>query len=299
MVAGTRVAAEALAGARPQVAVFGCTSAGALLGSAGEKELLARLSSIVGCAVLSVNACIVASAAGREADQIALLTPYTDEVARAVATRLEEEGMRVVRTRSLGLTDNNAVSDLRPRQIADEITTMRRGRCPRRRGLLYEPAAVEGAELAAQTGPPIVTSNSAVIERLHEALREPAWVERRRRHPAWRGRGGHVHRSRHSGGRPGRDGEGAHHAFRPGIWRPARRRSRASRDGAGERVRPRHDSAHQRAARTPRRSHGTCQHRGLPRRARDRTPEPPASSKPPRRSSSGSPGACITPSSVR
>lgn len=174
MVAGARVAAEALAGARPQVAVFGCTSAGALLGSAGEKELLARLSSIVGCAVLSVNACIVASAAVREADQIALLTPYTDEVTRAVATRLEEEGMRVVRTRSLGLTDNNAVADLRPRQIADEITTMRRGRCDAVVVSCTNLRAVEGAELAGQTGPPIVTSNSAVIERLHEALREPS-----------------------------------------------------------------------------------------------------------------------------
>ncbi|MGH2796490.1 MAG: maleate cis-trans isomerase family protein [Thermoleophilaceae bacterium] len=175
MVGGARAAAEALAGARPQVAVFGCTSAAAVLGSTGEKQVLAQLSSVAGCPVLSVNACIGGSAAIRDAEEIALLTPYREEVTRAVATRLEEEGLRVVRTRSLGLIDNHAVADLPLRQIAHEITAMRRERCDAVVVSCTNLRAVEAAELAdTHGGPPIVTSNSAVIEHLRESLREPS-----------------------------------------------------------------------------------------------------------------------------
>ena len=92
--------------------------------------------------------------------------------------------------------------------------------------------------------------------------------------PARRRRRRHVHRPR--GGRIGRRRlrQGAVDAGRPVARRGRGGRRVGPRPGRAGRLRARHDRGDERAAGAPRRADGAGHDRGLPRRARDRPPDP-------------------------
>lgn len=101
-------AAEDLATARPHVAVFSCTGAGAMLGPAGERELIDRLTGVLGCPVVSTNDA-VSRVLDRHKDKgtrLAVLTPYVDDITAHVVAGRQREGYEIVCAAGMGIEQN-------------------------------------------------------------------------------------------------------------------------------------------------------------------------------------------------
>jgi maleate isomerase len=170
-----RAAAE-LATCRPHVLAFACTSGGAILGEAGEARLEARLEAIAGAPVVSTNRAVAEWLRDRGARRVALVSPYTEELSAAVAETLLARGFEVACVAGMDITDNFAISEVKP----DEIL---RFACNAVDGADFDTLFVTctnlhafevSSQLENVLGVPVVTSNMATLERaaaLLEAVR--------------------------------------------------------------------------------------------------------------------------------
>ena len=168
-------AARLLGTARPDLLVFGCTSAGSLAGLEGDRRLAERLGEIAGCPGVGVIASAVEALERRGVRRVALLTPYVESLTASIARTLEEGGLEVVATHGLGIDDNIALADPTPDEIARIATERFAGvdcdavfvSCTNFRALEAAPA------IEAALGRPVVTSSMAVIEAVERRVREP------------------------------------------------------------------------------------------------------------------------------
>jgi maleate isomerase len=112
-------AAQDLATARPDVIVFGCTSAGALRGAAQDAELCQQISDQTGSPVVSTMRSVNEAIARRKARRVGVITPYTDELNRKIKLSLEEAGTEVVAIHGLGMTENFTIAKVPPSEIVD------------------------------------------------------------------------------------------------------------------------------------------------------------------------------------
>jgi maleate isomerase len=158
-------AARDLATARPDVVVFGCTSAGALRGNDYDDELCAWISAVTGVPTIStirsVRTAIRESGAGR----IGVITPYVAELNEKIKASIETDGVQVVRIDGLGMTENFAIAGIGPddivdfavRALADLDIELVFASCTNFGAM----AAITG--LSKRLGLPVVTSNQAVL----------------------------------------------------------------------------------------------------------------------------------------
>jgi maleate isomerase len=170
-----------LATARPDVMVFGCTSAGALRGNAYEAELIERIAAETGAATFSVAASVRRAIASRNAARVGAITPYGEDLNDKIRTSLEDDGFDVVGVHGLGITENFAIADVAPERIAAfasevfgdgaEIDVLFAS-CTNFRALDARERIEE------DLGVPVVTSNSALLEAVLDHLAAPAGTER-------------------------------------------------------------------------------------------------------------------------
>ena len=161
-----------LASLHPDVVAFACTSAGAVLGADGEARLMDRIAAETGAKVVSTNSAVQACIARYSPDQVAVLTPYIDELNERIRAGLEGRGFNVLHISGLGLTENFAIAGVRPAQI---LAFAERQLVGLDFDLLFVSCtnfrAMEARQaLAARFGVPVVTSNQATIEASLEAL---------------------------------------------------------------------------------------------------------------------------------
>jgi maleate isomerase len=104
--------------ARPDVVVFGCTSAGALRGNAYEAGLIERISRDTGAETVSVAAAVRAAITARGARRVGIVTPYIDALNHKIRESLEADGLEVVGIHGLAITENFAIADVEPARIA-------------------------------------------------------------------------------------------------------------------------------------------------------------------------------------
>jgi maleate isomerase len=162
-------AARDLGTARPDVVVFGCTSAGALRGNGYDAELCERISQVTGAPTVStigaVRAAIEASGAGR----IGVITPYVDELNDKIRASIEADGTQVEAIAGLGITENFEIAEVSAEQI---VAFAERALGPLaaagRIGLVFASCTNFGAmaarpAIAERLGLPVVTSNQAVL----------------------------------------------------------------------------------------------------------------------------------------
>jgi maleate isomerase len=166
----TMPAAESVGTARPDVVVFGCTSAGALRGDAYDQELCARIAKATGGAVVSVIDSVRAALAGKAATagrRVGVLTPYVDELNVRVKVSLEASAeLDVVDIRGLGIDENTRIGAVTPDEIVDFALATYTGRaidllfvsCTNFQALAAVPS------LTGALGVPVVTSNQAALE---------------------------------------------------------------------------------------------------------------------------------------
>lgn len=165
-------AAADLATARPEVVLFGCTSAGALRGPGYDRDLCGRIGEICGCPVVSVIVAVGERLRRVGATQMAVITPYVEALNARIAARLEGDGLEVVAIHGLGITVNFEIAVVNPEQIVSfarqslsdiDFDTLFVS-CTNFRGM----EAARQLERAFQR--PVVTSNSAALAAVMAAL---------------------------------------------------------------------------------------------------------------------------------
>jgi maleate isomerase len=172
------VAINDLRTARPDVMVFGCTSAGALRGNDYEAELIKRIADETGAETFSVAAAVrrvIREAGGR---RVGMITPYVDSLNEKIRQSLEDDGLEVAGIHGLGITENFAIAEVEPARIAEFASECFAGSDI---DLLFASCtnfrAIDAREeIHAALGVPVVTSNHAALAVVLDQIGAPATV---------------------------------------------------------------------------------------------------------------------------
>jgi maleate isomerase len=165
-------AARDLATARPDLIVFGCTSAGALRGNHYDAELCRRISDLSGVPTVSVIASVRRAVGAGGARRVGVVTPYVDALNQRIRESVEADGVEVVAIAGLGITDNVEIAAV---PQADILDLAERTLAGLRIDLAFVsctnfPAVAALPELRRRLGVPVVTSNQAAIDAVLELL---------------------------------------------------------------------------------------------------------------------------------
>ncbi len=159
--------------AKPDVVVFGCTSAGALRGNDYDAELCERIAEVTKAPVVSTIRSVRDAVAASGARRVGVITPYVDELNERIKASVEADGIEVVRIAGLGISDNFAIAMVRQGEIVDFAASALSGLDI---DLVFASCTNFGAMAARQAisqrlGLPVVTSNQAVLEAALDRLR--------------------------------------------------------------------------------------------------------------------------------
>jgi maleate isomerase len=167
-----------LRSARPDVMVFGCTSAGALRGNDYEAQLIGRIARETGAETFSVAASVrrtILAAGGR---RVGVITPYIDSLNEKIRQSLQADGLEVAAIHGLGITDNFTIAEVTPDRIAEFASECFAGTDI---DLLFASCtnfrAIDAREqIQAALDVPVVTSNHAALAVVLEQIGAPATV---------------------------------------------------------------------------------------------------------------------------
>jgi maleate isomerase len=162
-------AARDLGTARPDVVVFGCTSAGALRGNDYDSQLCDRISDLTGAPTVSTIGAVRAAIEASGAASIGVITPYVDELNDKIRASIEADGTQVAAIAGLGITENFAIAEVSATEIvafAERVLGALAGEGSI--GLVFASCTNFGAmaarpAIAERLGLPVVTSNQAVL----------------------------------------------------------------------------------------------------------------------------------------
>ncbi len=158
-------AARDMGTARPDVVVFGCTSAGALRGNDYDTELCAMISELTAAPTVSTIQSVRGAIVSSGASVIGVVTPYIDELNEKIKESIEADGVRVARIAGMGITDNFAIALVTPEELCDFAAASFKdcsiellfASCTNLVGVAARPALID------RMGVPVVTSNQAVL----------------------------------------------------------------------------------------------------------------------------------------
>jgi maleate isomerase len=162
-------AARDLGTARPDVVVFGCTSAGALRGNDYDAEVCERISELTGAPTVSTIAAVREAIEASGAGSIGVITPYVDELNEKIKASIEADGTQVAAITGLGITDNFQIAEVGHDEIvAFAERSLGRLAAEASIGLVFASCTNFGAmaarpAIAERLGLPVVTSNQAVL----------------------------------------------------------------------------------------------------------------------------------------
>jgi maleate isomerase len=157
-----RAASTLLPEGHLDVVVYSCTSGTVAM---GEQKVFDRIREArPGVAVTTPFTGAVAALTRLDLHRIVLVTPYTEELTRAVRGELEKRGLDVVRTVALGLGLDSEMSRVEPetlRDLAIDVDT------PAAEGMFISCTALRTSPIIEQVeqaiGKPVVTSNQAIV----------------------------------------------------------------------------------------------------------------------------------------
>ena len=173
--------ARQIATLRPDVVVFGCTSAGALRGPAYEQELADQLTQTTGAATVTIMGAVAAELRRIQPQSVAVLTPYSQEINDTIKASLETSGFPVSHIAGMDIQGAFNIAAVTPEQILAYVREQLAGVAA---DCLFVSCAnlrsVEVLdELRKTARRPVVTSNQAVLESVKQALgATAAWTNR-------------------------------------------------------------------------------------------------------------------------
>jgi maleate isomerase len=161
---------------RPDVVVFGCTSAGALRGNEYEEQLIAEIGQITHCPVVSVNKSVRQTIQGIGAKRLVVITPYIEKLNMRIRDSLEKEGMQVLNIQGLGIVENTSIASVTGEEI---IALARQTVGSLDPDALFVsctnfPAVRILKDLRTAFPFPVVSSNQASLEKAIEVIMHPA-----------------------------------------------------------------------------------------------------------------------------
>lgn len=112
-------AARDLATARPDVIVFGCTTAGALRGNAYDAWLTKEIHHQTGIPTVSVIKAVREALGSLAASRLVVATPYIDDLNQHIQASLEDDGLSVLCIDGLGISDGFRVAQVPGQKIID------------------------------------------------------------------------------------------------------------------------------------------------------------------------------------
>lgn len=114
-------AACKLADNAPDLVVFGCSSATALLGISESRTLMNALSEAAHAPVVGVNPCLYRALGQTRAENLMVISPYEDGLAEAVVNQLRSAGVPIWASANMRVASNREVGAISPRQIVDFV----------------------------------------------------------------------------------------------------------------------------------------------------------------------------------
>jgi maleate isomerase len=114
-------AAELLATAEIDVMVYGCTSGSLVKGVAWEAALADRLQRATSTRTITTAGAVVDALKEVKAHDVMVATPYIDELNQLEERFLEAHGFQVTGIKGLGLTDNQLIGKVKPKEILSLI----------------------------------------------------------------------------------------------------------------------------------------------------------------------------------
>ncbi len=165
-------AARDLATCRPDVVVFSCTSAAAVIGTAGESKMVSELEKTCGARIVSTNAAVSKQIAKRGMGRVAVVTPYIEELTRKIVEGLNFNRIEAPQTFSMGIVDPFAIADVTSDEIIDfTVNQIDPGKVD---GIFLSCTNMRGMEVRERiqtlTGLPVVTSNQAAFDTAVELI---------------------------------------------------------------------------------------------------------------------------------
>lgn len=156
--------------------VFGCTSAGSLFGLDYDRKICANLGEIARCPSLGTITAVNEALDRRNFRRIAVITPYIEDLTRAVAGAAATATRAVAAAYGMGISVNVELAVPTPEEIVEFAQKHLGGEsfdglfvsCTNFRALEAVP------ELERRFKVPVVTSNLAVIEAVRHRLEEAA-----------------------------------------------------------------------------------------------------------------------------
>ena len=166
-------AARYLRPASPELGVFGCTSATAILGPEGEKQLIQDVSATLQCPVISAFGAVLDQLAEARLKRLVLFTPYVDSLTARFADGLTQLGYELVFSAGMGKASDVEIGEIRPDQIVDFVRDHKKhfGGCD---GILISCTNLRALEartiLEKELNLPIITSNYAILKEIGKQL---------------------------------------------------------------------------------------------------------------------------------
>jgi arylmalonate decarboxylase len=165
MAEATRKAAEELATAECDIVAYGCTSGSFMC---ARDEIVANLERLAGCRATTTSDSVLAALRALGVKRIAMGTPYVDFVNQGELRFLADEGFDVVAWHGMGLGETQAerrgINRIPPQSIFRLARLVDR---PEADAIFLSCTALPTieliAELEAQLGKPVVTSNQATF----------------------------------------------------------------------------------------------------------------------------------------
>lgn len=169
-------AARDVGTARPDVVVFGCTSAGALRGNDYDTTLCERISEITGAPTVSTIQSVRWAIRASGARRVGVITPYVDLLNQRIKESIEADGVEVVSISGLGMTENFAIARVPAADIVNFAATQLGALDI---DLAFASCTNFGAvgalpTLRARLGIPVITSNQAALDATISLLGTPA-----------------------------------------------------------------------------------------------------------------------------
>jgi len=156
----------------PDLTVFGCTSAGALGGLSHDAMIAWQIREAAGSNVVTVVGAMIEQLDTLDQTQIAVFTPYAEELTRTVVTCVIESGYQVPVANGMGFVDNDEIGKVEPDEIVSFVSKSMQG---------FEPEAVflsctnwravEAIETLSEVlGVPVMTSNQVTLDAVRNLL---------------------------------------------------------------------------------------------------------------------------------
>lgn len=161
-----------LATCRPDVVVFACTSAGAVLGADGEQELIDELGRRTGATVVSTNEAVAQTLKESGVTRPAVITAYIPELTEKVVGVLRLRGIDVRQSYGMNIVDPFEIADVTVEQIIR--FTQENVDLSGIDGIFISCTNLRGydaiAALEAWSGLPVISSNQAAVEQVKNQL---------------------------------------------------------------------------------------------------------------------------------